>query len=169
MVYETIIGVQDLKSNLGHTDWVIIDCRFSLAEPASGEIEYRQSHIPGSYYAHLDHDLSSPIIPRVTGRHPLPDPESIVSKIRTWGCNHRSQVVVYDHSIGGIASRLWWIFRWLGHEKVAVLDGGWNAWVNAGMPVSSNIPLAKQGNFQMHRRDDLILNWQEINQIRNDP
>ena len=166
MSFETIISVDDLYANFLNPQWVIIDCRFSLGEPDKGALEYQQGHIAGSYYAHLDRDLSSSVIPGTTGRHPLPDFDALSQTIRHWGVNENSQVVVYDHSNGGIAARLWWLLRWLGHEKVAVLDGGWNTWKDRSLPQDQLIPAVKQGNFQPSVCYDLTVDADEVDEIR---
>lgn len=168
MYYDTLVSVGQLGEHLDHPGWVIVDCRFSLAEPDKGESEYRQGHIPGSYYAHLDRDLSSPVIPGVTGRHPLPEVSKLVEKIRAWGVSPNSQVIAYDHAGGGIASRLWWLLRWLGHEKVAVLDGGWKAWIQAGKAISDTVPAFKEGSFEAKMNEQLTMDADQVDIIRTD-
>jgi thiosulfate/3-mercaptopyruvate sulfurtransferase len=134
MSFRTLVDCDRLASQLGRPDWRIFDCRFDLAAPQRGEQSYAQAHLPGAFYAHLDRDLSSPITPQ-SGRHPLPE----LTRLRTWlgehGVNPDTQVVVYDDTGGTMAVRLWWLLRWLGHERVAVLDGGWQAWTQAGLPL----------------------------------
>ena len=125
-MYTTIIPVTTLAARLDAPDWpssnwLIVDCRFDLAQPAAGETAYRAGHIPGAVYAHLDRDLSSPITP-VTGRHPLPDPERLAATLSAWGVSAETQVVAYDADNGMYASRLWWLLRWVGHRAVAVLE-----------------------------------------------
>jgi len=135
--FTTLISASTLLSELEEPDLVVADCRFSLAEPERGQNDYEKAHIPGAIYAHLDHDLSSPVVKGVTGRHPLPDIDQFCRKLGDWGVRPGSQVVAYDDSGGGIAARLWWLLRWLGHDSVAVLDGGWPAWVAGNRPVRS--------------------------------
>ncbi len=168
MEYNTIISPQSVVNHLSDPEWVIIDCRFSLGEPDRGEVEYRSAHIPGSYYAHLDRDLSSPVIPGVTGRHPLPVISEFLVLVRKWGVDTNSQVVVFDHGNGSIAARLWWIFRWLGHDRVAVLDGGWVNWINLQLPVSTEIPDHKNGSFTADVREWMSIDAEKINQIRKE-
>ncbi len=128
MNYNTLISSETVNQHLHQSDWVIIDCRFSLANTKQGKNAYQHGHIPYARYAHLEHDLSSSITP-CTGRHPLPDVRVLVEKLGNWGISNHTQVVVYDDAGGAFASRLWWMLRyWLGHEKVAVLDGGIQAW-----------------------------------------
>jgi thiosulfate/3-mercaptopyruvate sulfurtransferase len=166
MEYNTIISPQAVVDHLSDPEWVIIDCRFSLGEPDRGELEYRSAHIPGSYYAHLDRDLSSPVIPGVTGRHPLPMIPEVHVLARKWGVDANSQVVVYDDDNGSIAARLWWIFRWLGHDRVAVLDGGWVNWIQLQLPVTTEIPDDKNGSFTPDVRKWMSIDTEKINQIR---
>jgi thiosulfate/3-mercaptopyruvate sulfurtransferase len=146
--FKTLISVEELNQGIGSEDWVIIDCRFSLADTGSGRKEYLSEHIPGAFYAHLDDDLSGQIIPGITGRHPLPSIDSCESLFSSWGIKSSSQVVVYDQGHGGIASRLWWMLQWLGHASVAVLNGGWDAWNNRGYPTSTTVPSIHQGQFK---------------------
>lgn len=139
MVFTTLISSDELTQHLADPQWVIMDCRFALAEPAAGERAYLQGHIPGARYAHLERDLSA----RVTvdsGRHPLPDKERLAAKLGAWGITSASQVVVYDDAGGAMAARLWWLLRWLGHAAVAVLDGGWGQWSKEGRAVSPEVP-----------------------------
>src|SRR5215469_8676775 len=114
----------------------IVDCRHDLAHPEWGAQTYAAGHIPGASFAHLDHDLSDPVGPR-TGRHPLPDPERLAQRLGHLGIDRSVQVVAYDQGSGAIAARVWWLLRFLGHERAAVLDGGFAAWQAAGLPVSS--------------------------------
>ena len=139
MVFTTLISSDDLMPHLADPQWVIMDCRFVLAEPAAGERAYQQGHIPGARYAHLERDLSA----RVTvdsGRHPLPDKERLAAILGAWGIMPASQVVVYDDTGGAMAARLWWLLRWMGHSGVAVLDGGWGQWLQEGRAVSPEVP-----------------------------
>jgi thiosulfate/3-mercaptopyruvate sulfurtransferase len=139
--YRTIITVTDLASHHSDPAWVVIDCRFDLADPAAGEAAYQAGHISGAVYAHLDRDLSGPKDPTGRGgRHPLPLPAAMT---RTFGClgiGRATQVVAYDDTSGHYAARLWWMLRFMGHEAVAVLDGGWPGWIAKGLPVETGLP-----------------------------
>ena len=147
MPYKTLITTHDLVDHINNVDWVVVDCRFDLADPSWGEKRYHESHIPGAVYAHLDNDLSSPIIPGVTGRHPLPDVDEMAKKLSAWGIDQLTQVIIYDQGGGMFAARLWWLLRWLGHEKVAVVDGGWQKWKGEGLPVQDVIPAKEPAAF----------------------
>ena len=141
--YTTILSAAELAAHLHDPNWVIVDCRFDLSDTAAGERNYRESHIPGAVYAHLDRDLSGPrAATGEGGRHPLPTPAELTRTFGGWGIGGAApgrgvQVVAYDDQSGHYAARLWWLLRFMGHEAVAVLDGGWPAWVAAGLPVEA--------------------------------
>ncbi|MGH8508313.1 MAG: sulfurtransferase [Gammaproteobacteria bacterium] len=135
-MFETIIDRHRLKEHLGAAGWVIVDCRFDLINKQAGRIAYRASHIPGAVYADLEQDLSGP--PLVGhGRHPLPSPQALVTLFGRLGIEDGTQVVAYDAAGGSIAARLWWLLRYMGHDKVAVLDRGWQHWNVADFPVAA--------------------------------
>ncbi len=137
MPYTVLIATNELAPHLGDPDWAIIDCRFRLDNSAFGRQAYNEAHIPGAIYAHLNEELSGPIVPGQTGRHPLPSMEQFTETLSTWGIDERVQVVAYDDMGGMIAGRLWWMLRWLGHFNVAVLDGDFRHWQKEGRPVIS--------------------------------
>lgn len=137
---------EELARHLGDPAWVIVDCRFDLARPDSGESAWRHEHIPGAWYAHLERDLSSPPGPR-TGRHPLPDPDALVRLFSRWGVTAPTRVVGYDEAGGAMAARLWWLLRWMGHTNAALLDGGLAAWRAAGLPLSADPPAERPARF----------------------
>lgn len=166
MGFTTIIAPEEVTRHLSDPRWVIVDCRFYLNAPEKGESEYSTVHIPGSYYAHLNLDLSSPVVPGVTGRHPLPPLPDFVSLVRSWGVGPESQVIAYDQGNGGIAARLWWMLRWLGHDAVAVLDGGWNAWIDHRLPVSTDIPEKLNGTFKARERPWMCVDAAKVDEIR---
>lgn len=169
-MYTTLISCKKLQQYLGRPDWVIVDCRFSLADTESGRRAYAQSHIPGAYYAHLDDDLSGSIIPGKTGRHPLPSVEAAAKLFSSWGIGPRTQVVAYDDMSGAIAARLWWMLRWLGHDQVAVLEGGWPAWQKAALPTDDQSPLKKnEGRFIAKVQNRLFADADFVEQVRLDP
>lgn len=134
--FTTVIDVTDLAGHLADPDWVVVDCRFDLMDPAAGERDFLAAHIPGAVYAHLDRDLSAPLDPSGRGgRHPLPSPAEMTRLFGRLGIDAATQVVAYDNQSGHYAARLWWMLRLMGHESAAVLDGGWPAWRAAGLPV----------------------------------
>ncbi|MCB0650172.1 MAG: sulfurtransferase [Saprospiraceae bacterium] len=168
-MYTNIINASDLKANLDHPDWVIVDCRFSLADTEEGRRNYAKSHIPGAFYAHLDDDLSSPIIQGDTGRHPLPDVQTFVELLSSWGVGEGVQVVAYDDRGGGIASRLWWMLRWLGHENAAVLNGGWQEWVKNDFPTDSAVPEKTRKSFHPTLNPDMAVPFEKVDILRAEP
>ncbi len=146
MHHTTLVSVSDLALHLNDPNWVICDCRHDLVDTESGRSAYYLSHIPGARFVHLDKDLSGPTTGK-NGRHPLPDPETFCQRLGELGIDNGKQIVAYDASGGYYASRLWWMLRWVGHDRVAVLDGGWEAWVNAGHPVTAAHPAIKPASF----------------------
>lgn len=134
--FGTLISAAQLAPHVADPDWLVVDCRFELGKPDSGERAYAAGHIPHAIYAHLDRDLASPITP-ATGRHPLPQPETFAATLASWGMTAQTQVVAYDADNAAYASRLWWLLRWVGHDAVAVLDGGFKAWTAAGLPTTT--------------------------------
>ncbi|MCK5148433.1 sulfurtransferase [bacterium] len=168
MAYTTLIDTDALKGMLNNSECVIVDCRFSLNDPDAGYQAFCQSHIPGAVYANLDHDLSSPIIPGQTGRHPMPTPEIFAARLGTWGIDKDVQVVVYDDVGGAIASRLWWMLKWLGHENAAVLNGGWTAWKAADLPVSNEPYICAARIFEMNLQTHLLVDADMVESIRLD-
>ncbi len=126
----TLISVGEL-AQLKPLSFALFDCRFDLTRPQWGADAYAQGHLPNARYLHLDRDLSAPITPH-TGRHPLPLPTEFARRLGGWGVDSDTQVIAYDQGNGMVAARLWWMLRWVGHRKVAVLDGGLAAWVADG-------------------------------------
>ncbi len=162
MSFTTLISTAELAENLSSRDWVVVDCRFALDNPPRGRRDYEQAHIPGAVYAHIDEDLSSPIVPGKTGRHPLPDVDTLIAKLGAWGIDSRVQVVAYDDSVGGFAARLWWLLRWLGHESVAVLDGGWARWQSEGRPSRGGVESNAARRFTGQPHDEMIADAAEV-------
>lgn len=150
--YTTLIQPRELQAHLGDARWVLLDCRFDLANPQAGRLAYRAGHVPGAIYVHLEEDLSGAIGP-TSGRHPLPDPGRFARRLGAWGVSNDSQVIAYDAANGAHAARLWWMLRWVGHPAVAVLDGGFASWQRAGLPVEAREPTPKPAEFAPHVRD----------------
>ena len=167
--YSTLISTEDFSAQVNNPTWVTIDCRFSLAEPESGRQAHEKAHIPGSIYAHLDQDLSGPIITGQTGRHPLPEVDVFSNRLGHWGVGPGVQVVLYDDSGGAIAARLWWMLRWLGHDAVAVLNGGWPLWVAEGRPTQSGLESYQSRRFTPRPRPSMLISTRVVNQKRNEP
>ena len=134
MAFRTLISTAVVAAHMDDPAYAIVDCRSKLDDLAWGGREHAASHIPGAVYADLTHDLSSPKN-GTNGRHPLPDPEALAQTFSRLGIASGVQVVAYDQENGMFASRLWWLLRWLGHDAVAVLDGGFKTWTAEGRPV----------------------------------
>jgi thiosulfate/3-mercaptopyruvate sulfurtransferase len=152
--FTTLISVADLAEHLDDPNWVICDCRHDLVDTGAGRRAHAESHIPGARFVHLDEDLSAPKT-GTNGRHPLPDTDQFIRRLGRFGISSTSQVVSYDASGGFYAARLWWMLRWLGHDAVAVLDGGWDAWRKAPHPVTDQIPVIIAAQFTLRRRADM--------------
>ncbi|HEY3367948.1 MAG TPA: sulfurtransferase [Symbiobacteriaceae bacterium] len=149
-----LINSAELTATLKSETVVLADCRFDLANPGWGRQAYLRAHIPGAVYFHLDEDLSAPIGPH-GGRHPLPDPAMLAAKLGAAGLGPGVPVVAYDNN-GAFAARFWWLLRWLGHDQVTVLDGGFQAWVEAGLPVTAERPQPAPRQCVPHPRPDMI-------------
>ncbi len=137
MTFTTLVSVADVAHFT--PPHLIVDCRSQLGNSEWGEQEYRRSHIAGAAFAHLERTLSGPIVRGVTGRHPLPSSASLCSFFSSLGITAETQVFAYDQDNGAYAARLWWLLRWLGHDRVAVINGGWRAWQQAQLPVDDAI------------------------------
>jgi len=157
----TLVSTEELAAHVEDPNWVVIDCRFTLTEPEAGRAAYARSHIPGARYAHLDEDLSSPKT-ATSGRHPLPDPERLAAKLGQWGVGEKTQVVVYDDSFGSIAVRLWWLLRWLGHDAVALLDGGLPKWRKEGRALTDQLPTIVPAVFAARPSRDMWVDTQAV-------
>ena len=131
----TLVSTEELAE---HPEWRVFDCRHDLANPELGAQQFGEGHIPGALFAHLDRDLSAPKT-GTNGRHPLPEPKTFVSWLGKQGLQLTDQVVCYDGGTGAMAARLWWMMRWIGHEKVAVLDGGFAKWQRESRPVTADV------------------------------
>jgi len=169
MKFDTILSVKESSKHLNDPDWGFIDCRFYLQEPDKGYQDYLEGHIPGAVYAHLDRDLSGVAIAGKTGRHPLPDIQDIAEKLSIWGINRQTQIVAYDTQGGALAARLWWMMRWLGHDRVAVLDGGWGAWIESGNEQETQEPARTRRQFVPELHPEMLVDVHFVEKIRTDP
>ncbi len=142
-----LISTDELAAGLSDPGLRVADCRFELGKPEAGLAAYRAGHIPGSVHADLDRDLSIPVTPS-SGRHPLPSPSAFAATLARLGIGNDSRVVCYDAGSGAFAARLWWMLRWAGHDAVAVLDGGFAAWVAEGRLVSTEATRGAQGDIR---------------------
>jgi len=164
---EHIVDRQWLRKQLDNPQVVIVDCRFQLGDPGWGEKAYQQSHIPGAYYLDLNRDLSGEI-EQHGGRHPLPDSDILANKLAMMGIVQNETIVVaYDDARFAFASRLWWLLRYLGHDSVVLLDGGWNGWVEDNYPVSSDIPQPQPGKFVTQANLDCLVDIDVIRSVQD--
>ena len=164
---EHLVDSKWLSSQLDNPLVVVVDCRFQLANPDWGEEQYRQSHIKGAYYLNLDRDLSSQV-QRHGGRHPLPNIDVLAHSLASMGVlKNETLVVAYDDSRFAFASRLWWLLRYMGHDKVALLDGGWHGWLKGNYPVDNIIPEIKSGNFKPQLNSNWLVDIDTVKSARN--
>lgn len=173
-MFSTLIDPASLASHVGDPEWIVVDCRFDLADPARGEQQYVEAHIPGARYAHLDRDLSG--VPNGSnGRHPLPSPDQMRERFGRLGITPGHQVIAYDADSGMFAARLWWMLRYMGHDAVAVLDGGLARWVREGHPTREGRETGAPASFAGEPRtawrltaDDVLGGLNEANRLMVD-
>ena len=166
--YRTLIAAPVLARHLENSDWVVVDCRFTLNDPDRGARDFASSRIPGARYAHLDRDLSAPISSS-SGRHPLPQPDRFAGTLAALGITPHRQVIVYDDSFGSIAARLWWLLRWVGHDAVALLDGGWPVWKRHALAIEEGTPRVLPGTALYPVRPDpcIAVDFAFVDRIRS--
>lgn len=144
-----LINAQQLAERLQQPNLVILDCRFALDDPDYGQRSYAQAHVPGARFVDLEKDLSGPVITGQTGRHPLPEPRQLLARFQTLGLNEESQVVLYDDGPGAFAAHAWWLLVWLGkRDGLYLLDGGLQAWHDAGLPLDDKRSAITPGTLQ---------------------
>ena len=168
MAFRTLISTAALANHSADPAFTIVDCRFKLDDVNWGEAQWKVGHIPGAEYAHLDRDLSGPKT-GTNGRHPLPAVATIAATLGRFGIASGKQVVAYDQDNGMFASRLWWLLRWLGHDAVAVLDGGLAKWVAEGRTISAADDRNDPASFQPQPRLDMTVGASEVESRRTDP
>lgn len=157
-----VVSTHYLRENLDNPQLVVVDCRFALSDPELGKQQYQTNHIPGAHYLDLNKDLSG-LLQQHGGRHPLPNPDQLAQKLAAIGVNFQETLVVaYDDSRLAFGSRLWWLLRYLGHEQVALLDGGWGAWQAAGYPVTDALPTSNPGTFVPQLRQEWVVDIEAV-------
>lgn len=166
----TLVSVDDLRAALGDPGLVILDARFSLDDEQWGQRAYAEGHLPGARYADTATHLAGEIVPGVTGRRPFPEPDDFARQLGAWGIGDDTQVVTYDAD-GGLmsAARVWLMLRWMGHDRVAVLDGGWQAWVESGAPIETDAPTPVATTFTARLRPGLLADVDEVDAARQRP
>ncbi|RAV15566.1 sulfurtransferase [Paenibacillus contaminans] len=156
-----IVSKNWVLARLYEPDIVIADCRFLLGKPDVGREAYLEAHIPGAVYLDLEKDLSAPICEH-GGRHPLPDIDKFVQSLSKAGIGNDTRVVAYDDQGGAMASRLWWLLRYLGHSTVYVMDEGFSAWQKASFPVSAEQKVIVPASFVPHPQVELVVSVEEV-------
>ena len=163
-MFQTLIKPSVAQDYLGDPTWIFVDCRFSLQGVDAGEHAYREAHIPQAVYAHLDRDLSSDTPVTDQGRHPLPSVEQMRERFGRLGITAGKQVVLYDSSNHVFASRMWWMLHYMGHDAAAVLDGGWQAWLDAKLPVESGHVNGTPAVFEGEPKHDWLVQLDDVMQ-----
>jgi thiosulfate/3-mercaptopyruvate sulfurtransferase len=149
-MHTTLISAVDLAAHAADPDWVVVDCRHDLMNLSAGREGYAVAHLPGAVFADTETELSGDKRGAdgvFRGRHPLPERDAFIETLRAWGVNDDTQVVAYDAHGGMFAARLWWMLRWVGHQAVAVLDGGMAAWQAQGLPLTAEVPAKARGSI----------------------
>jgi thiosulfate/3-mercaptopyruvate sulfurtransferase len=165
MTIAHLIDPHTLAQRLGQPGLVILDCRFALEDPAYGQRSYAEGHLPGAHFADLERDLSSPVQPGVTGRHPLPSADALLQRLRDWNIDADSQIVMYDDGPGAFAARAWWLLAWLGkRDGLFLLDGGLKAWKEAGLALTLEVPATGSGAFTGAADDSLVIDAEQLQQ-----
>jgi thiosulfate/3-mercaptopyruvate sulfurtransferase len=168
VLHTTLLSTEDLAAHLGDPAWVIVDCRYDLANETWGEQQYRASHIPGASYASLGHDLAGPKDGR-NGRHPMPGREAMAATFGRLGITSGIQVAAYDQGNGMYASRLWWMLRYMGHDAAAVVDGGFAKWTREGRPTASGSETRPAATFTGKPRAAMRLTANQVWARLGDP
>ncbi|AIQ68674.1 sulfurtransferase [Paenibacillus graminis] len=153
-----------LLARLYEPEQTIVDCRFTLGKPEAGRESYEQEHIPGAVYLDLEHDLSSPVGEH-GGRHPLPEPQVLAARLAKLGIGNHSRIVAYDDESGMNAARLWWLLRYLGHEQVFILEGGFSAWKAEKFPVTDHQPVRVPSTFEPKVQPQMLADVDQVRQV----
>jgi thiosulfate/3-mercaptopyruvate sulfurtransferase len=157
-----LVDKEWLKENIDHVR--VVDCRFNLGNSDEGQQLYLQNHIPGAIYAHLEKDLSGDVSQH-GGRHPLPDLKELTKFLEGQGINRETKVVAYDDGNGAFAARFWWLLSYVGHEHVAILNGGYKGWQESQYSVDSCIPSYETTQFTVSLRDEMIADMEDVKRI----
>ena len=165
-MFTTLISTEALAASR-EAAWAVVDCRYDLKDTAAGRLQYLAGHIPGAVYASLSHDLSGPP-DGSNGRHPLPSVDAMRHTFGRLGITPGMQVVVYDQDMGMYASRLWWMLRYLGHDAVALLDGGWGKWTREGRPVLSGEETRQPTTFPVRPPVEPVLDAAGVSRLIGD-
>ncbi|GIO15394.1 thiosulfate sulfurtransferase [Cohnella xylanilytica] len=162
-----VVSLKWLLARLYEPDLVIVDCRFAMGQPDAGRAAYEEAHIPGAVYLDLERDLSDPVGEH-GGRHPLPDAAELAGRLSRVGIGNDTRVVAYDDQGGAMASRLWWLLRYLGHENVFVLDEGFSAWKREGFPVNAEQKVLIPATFLATVQHNMLVEMDEVREALGD-
>jgi thiosulfate/3-mercaptopyruvate sulfurtransferase len=163
MMAEHLVSVDELAAHLNDPNWVVFDCRHDLANTEYGAQAHAKAHIPGALFLHCDRDLSGPMTGK-NGRHPLPDIATFAQRMGACGITPETQVVAYDNEACAFAARLWWLLRWLGHDKVALLDGGLPGWKRAKQPLDTTVKAVAPTQFVPRQRPEMLVDTAFVEQ-----
>jgi thiosulfate/3-mercaptopyruvate sulfurtransferase len=163
-----LVTTAELEKHLGDPGWIVFDTRHDMGDTGKGRRAYAEGHVPGAYFLHVDDDLSGAKTGK-NGRHPLPDLAAFAAKVEASGVTPGTQVVVYDDPGGNFAVRLWWMLRWLGHERVALLDGGYPLWEKENRPTAKDVPAPRQGDFKPRPHLGDVVDTPFVERFREDP
>jgi thiosulfate/3-mercaptopyruvate sulfurtransferase len=170
MTFSTLVSTAELAEHVDDPDWLVLDARFTLDDESWGTRAYAEGHIPGAVRADLGTDMSGPIVEGVTGRRPFPEPADFAATLSAWGVGPTTQVVAYDADNGLMAaSRLWFMLRWMGHDAVAVLDGGIQRWTSEGRSLRPGIETRASVEFDAKPRTEMLAFVEEVDRVRRDP
>ncbi len=168
MANANLVSAAELAAHVADPAWCVFDCRHDLRNIAYGSEAYGREHIPGARFLHLDRDLSGPMT-GTNGRHPLPEPGVLAARLGACGVGPDTRVVAYDNEGGVFAARLWWLLRWLGHDNVAILDGGLAAWKRAKQPLEAAVPDVVPAGFPLCPRPAAVVALGEVQACLSDP
>ena len=165
MSYITIISAENLIKSLQDENTLVFDCRCDIKDTTYGIQAYTEGHIPGSIYVNVDTDLASEKTPS-SGRHPLPDVHALSEKLSQWGLSSEKQAVIYDDASGAFAGRMWWILKWLGHKKVAVLDGGLGSYMSTGGKLTTDETIFEKNIFTPNIQSEMVVEITDVEEAQ---
>tara|TARA_B100001769_G_C22087150_1_gene586134 strand:- start:460 stop:1311 length:852 start_codon:yes stop_codon:yes gene_type:complete len=165
MSYKTIISAENLINSLQDENTLVFDCRCDIKDTTYGIQAYTEGHIPGSIYVNVDTDLASEKTPS-SGRHPLPDADALSEKLSQWGLSSEKQAVIYDDASGAFAGRMWWILKWLGHKKVAVLDGGLGSYMSIGGKLTTDETIFEKNIFNPNIQSEMVVEITDVEEAQ---
>ena len=167
-MHTTLISTETLAAHLNKRSWLVADCRYNLKDEEWGHAQYSAAHIPGAVFVSLAHDLAATRT-GTNGRHPLPSPDAMAATFARLGIGDHTQVIAYDQDAGPFAARLWWMLRYLGHDAVAVLDGGFAKWMREGRPVQRGAETRPAAAFTPRLQKEMRVTVEDVVTRLGDP